>query len=103
MCEKIDDPDYTDDRIEADMHDGTANCEADGSARGRGGPIRNPVSGAEHRVGLVLTHGFEYTRNEVGRGWSESHGSVAFKLEDSYAHWCELHLNQSGIIKDRAQ
>jgi len=33
-----------------------------------------------------MPNGFEYTQNEVGRGWSESSGAVAFKLEDSYAH-----------------
>jgi hypothetical protein len=100
MCEKIEEPVYTDIRIEVDMNGRTAKCEAAGVATGRGEPIRNPVTGAEHRAGILLPNGFEYTRNEVGRGWSESRGSVAFKLEDSYAHWCELHLSQSGVIRD---
>ena len=100
MCEKIEQPVYTDIRIEVDMNGRTAKCEAAGVATGRGEPIRNPVTGAEHRAGILLPNGFEYTRNEVGRGWSESQGSVAFKLEDSYAHWCELHLSQSGVIRD---
>ena len=74
MCEKIEEPVYTDIRIEADMNGRTAKCEAVGVATGRGEPIRNPVTGAEHRVGIVLPNGFEYTRNEVGRGWSQSEG-----------------------------
>ena len=75
---------------------GRSSC---GIARGRAEPIRNPVTGAEHRVGIVLLNGFEFTQNEVGRGWSTSSGAVARKLEDSYAHWCDLHLNQDGVFR----
>ena len=99
MCEKIQDAVFTDIRIEADMDARRAQCEAADIATGRGEPIRNPVTGAEHRVGIVLPGGFEYTRNEVGRGWSQSQGPVAITLDDSYAHWCELHLNQHGVIQ----
>ena len=63
---------------------------------------RNPVTGAEHRVGIYLPQGFEYTLNEVGRGWSQSSGRTALTLQDSYAHWCEIHLNQDGVIRDKA-
>src|SRR5438093_10193031 len=44
MCEKIEEPVYTDIRIEADMNARTAKCEAAGVATGRGEPIRNPVT-----------------------------------------------------------
>jgi hypothetical protein len=98
-CEKIHDPVYCQIKINADMAARVAKCEAVGVASGRGEPIRNPVTGAEHRVGIVLPHGFEYTQNEVGRGWSESVGAVAMKLEDSYAQWCEIHLNGHGVIR----
>ncbi len=99
MCEKIHDPVYSEIRIDADMKARSARCEAVGAASGRGQPILNPVTGKEHRVGIVLPNGFECTQNEVGRGWSESFGAVAFKLEDSYASWCELHMNRHGVIR----
>jgi hypothetical protein len=99
MCEKVHDPVYSEIRIDLDMKARSAKCEAVGAASGRGQPILNPVTGKEHRVGIVLPNGFEYTQNEVGRGWSESLGAVAFKLEDSYAGWCELHLNRHGVIR----
>lgn len=98
-CEKIHDPVYSQIRIDADMQARSARCEAVGAATGRGQPILNPVTGKEHRVGIVLPNGFEYTQNEVGRGWSESFGAVAMTLEDSYAQWCELHLNRRGVIR----
>jgi len=98
MCEKIFDPVYTDITIDLDMDARTATCNAGGAAEGRGQPILNPVTGKEHRVGIVLPNGFEFGQNEVGRGWSSSSGTVAMRLEDSYAHWCEIHLNQNGRI-----
>ena len=98
-CERIHDPVYTKITIEADMSSRTARCEAQGSASGRGAPIVNPVTGREHRVGIVLPNGFEYTQNEVGRGWSQAGGAVPFALDDSYAQWCELHLNRHGVIR----
>ena len=98
MCEKIADPVRAPIKVELDMEKRSARCEAKGAATGRGEPIKNPVTGAEHRVGIVLPHGFEYSRNEVGRGWSSSSGAVKITLEDSYAHWCELHMNGHGLI-----
>lgn len=98
MCDTIRDPIYTPISIDLDMEARQAHCTAKGVATGRGEPIRNPVTGAEHRVGIVLPHGFEYGQNEVGRGWSSSFHGVPLTLEDSYAHWCELHFNGHGRI-----
>lgn len=98
MCEKILDPIYTAISIEMDMNARRASCKAEGVLSGRGEPILNPVTKAEHRVGIVLPNGFEYGQNEVGRGWSTSSKGVPLKLEDSYAHWLELHFNQNGRI-----
>lgn len=99
MCDTIHEPVYTSISFDADMDARSASCEAVGVATGRGEPIRNPVTGDEHRVGIVLPNGFEYTQNEVGRGWSSSSGNVSMELNDSYAHWCELHMNQHGVIR----
>lgn len=98
MCERILDPIYTSITIEVDMQARRATCRAEGVLTGGGEPILNPVTKAEHRVGIVLPNGFEYGQNEVGRGWSTSSGGVPLKLEDSYAHWLELHFNQNGRI-----
>jgi hypothetical protein len=101
MCETVLDPIYTAISIDVDMRARRAQCKAEGVASGRGEPIVNPVTGAEHRVGIVLPDGFEYEQNEVGRGWSSSSEGVPLTLEDSYAHWCELHFNQHGRISQQ--
>ncbi len=99
MCETIHEPVPAEIKIDVDMARRTARCEAVGIATGRGEPIRNPVTGVEHQVGIVLPNGIEFTENQVGRGWSTSTGAVAMELADSYAHWCEIHMNQSGVIR----
>lgn len=99
MCDKIHDPIYAPITIDLDMNARRARCSAEGVLTGRGEPILNAVTGKEHRVGILLPNGFEYGRNEVGRGWSTSSKGVPLTLEDSYAHWCELHFNQRGRIQ----
>jgi hypothetical protein len=64
-----------------------------------GEPIRNPVTGEEHRVRIDLPDGFEYTLAEMGSGTSRVGGPIAFNLHDSYAQLAQIHLNQSGIVR----
>lgn len=67
-----------------------------------GEPIRNPVTGAEHRARIDLPHGFEYELAEVGSGSSRSWGNVALELKNSYAQFARLHLGNKGPIRHRA-
>jgi hypothetical protein len=99
MCDTILDPVYTDIRIDADQYTRIAMCEAVGVAEKRGEPIYNKATGAEHRIGIALPNGIESTYMEIGRGWSTSAGALALKIEDSYASWCKLHMNQNGVIR----
>ena len=46
----------------------------------------------------MLDGGFEYTRAEMGRGWSKTDGPIKLDLADSYGQFAELHLCQDGII-----
>ena len=62
-------------------------------------PIRNPVTGAEHRARIDLPDGFEYTVAEMGSGTSSVSGPIPLKLEATYAQLAHLHLNQSGIVR----
>lgn len=62
-------------------------------------PIRNPVTGAEHRARIDLPDGFEYQVAEMGSGTSRVEGPIPFKLESSYAQIAHLHLNQNGVMR----
>jgi hypothetical protein len=62
-------------------------------------PIRNPVTGAEHRARIDLPDGFEYTIAEMGSGTSSVTGPIPLKLEATYAQLAHIHLSQSGIVR----
>ena len=99
MCEMIHPPIHTKISIDLDLAGRRATCEAEGAAFTRGEPVLNPVTQKPLSAQIVLPNGSEYGRAEVGRAWSESSGAVAMKLENTHAHWCEIHMNQHGRIK----
>jgi len=75
-----------------------ARMRVDGYIDQRGEPIVNPVTGAEHRIAIEPTGGFEFKRAEIGRGWTKTFGPIQYELSDSYGQFAELHLCQDGII-----
>ena len=75
-----------------------AQIQVPGVVEGRGEPILNPVTGQEHRIRIDLPHGFEYALAEIGRGWSTTKGPIALNLQDSHAHFINLHMTESGVV-----
>jgi hypothetical protein len=72
-----------------------------GIVEGSGEPIRNPVTGAEHRARIDLPNGFEYRIAEIGSGRTKATGAIKLDLASTYAQFAELHLSGKGIV-DRA-
>jgi len=64
-----------------------------------GAPIRNPVTGEEHRVGITMPEGFEFTEAECGSGTSKSSAAVKFDFSDSYGQFSHIHLTPRGPVK----
>jgi hypothetical protein len=96
--EKVHDPVFRPIELVVDIEGRKARLAVPGLVEGRGEPIRNPVTGAEHRARIGITGGFEYSTAEIGRGWSNSTGPIELQLSDSHSHFAELHLSQSGIV-----
>jgi len=66
-------------------------------------PIRNPVTGAEHRARIDLPHGFEYRVAEMGSGTTKTRGAIELKKNvGTYAQFAELHLSHKGVIATAA-
>ena len=86
--------------VDVDARRGTVRVE--GVIEMNGEPIRNPVTGNEHRVRIDLPHGFEYEIAEIGSGTSHSSGRVAMELEKSYAQFARIHLSNEGVVRHRA-
>ncbi len=59
-------------------------------------PIRNPVTGAEHRARVVLPDGFEYREAEYASGETQALGPVALGWSGTHAHVAMLDLSTRG-------
>jgi len=76
--------------VESDRERRTARIRIPGIAEAQAEPIRNPVTGEEHRARIDLPNGFEYKIAEVGNTVSASAtagGELDFTLENSYAQF----------------
>ncbi len=75
--------------IEADRERRTARLSLPGVVEYRAEPIKNPVTGEEHRAQIRLPNGFEYREAEMGNTtWLKvAAGPIAFEHRDSYAQF----------------
>jgi hypothetical protein len=97
--DKIHDPIFADIELEVDVNARKARVKVGDLVEARGEPIRNPVTGAEHRARFDMPNGFEFAAAEVARGWGNAKGQIRLDLEDSHAHFANLHLCQTGVIR----
>jgi len=99
--EKVYDPIFTTIEYAVDVDARRGKVRAEGVFELNAEPIRNPVSGQEHRARIDLPHGFEYELAEIGSASSHSRGNLALDLENSYAQFARLHMNNKGLIRHR--
>ncbi len=59
-------------------------------------PIRNPVTGDEHRAQVSLPHGFEYKVAEFASGTTNADGPVSLGWASRHAHLAMLDLSTHG-------
>lgn len=95
------DPIFTTIDFDVDVDARRGRIHVDGVFDAAGEPIRNPVTGDEHRVRIDLPHGFEYELAEIGSGTGRSQGNIALNLDGTYAQFARLHLNNHGLIRHR--
>jgi hypothetical protein len=97
--EKLHEPIFAPIDFEVDIDGRKGRVIVRGVTEGRGEPIKNPVTGAEHRVRIDIPDGFEYTLAEIGRGWTAVSRPMKFKLDDTYAQFAHVNLCQNGIVR----
>ena len=75
--------------IEADRERRTANISIPGIVDYHAEPIKNPVTGEEHRAQIRLPNGFEYREAEMGNTTrlKVAVGPMAFEHRNSYAQF----------------
>ncbi len=99
MLEKVHDPIFAPVEFTVDVDDRTARLDVGGLIEARGEPIKNPVTGQDHRISIDMPDGFEFTSAEVGRGWAHTFGPIRQDLSDSHAHFANLHLTGTGVVR----
>ncbi len=84
--------------FEVDVDARRARLVVPGIIESVGEPIRNPVTGLEHRVRIDLPSGFEYRLAEIGSGRSTTGGQIKLELVDTYGQFARIHLSNEGIV-----
>jgi hypothetical protein len=101
MCSKKHPTQYRKITTDIDVDKRVGTVKVDGILDIMGEPIKNPVTGAEHRARIDLPNGFEYKIAEMGSAsTTTTAGEInLIKNKDSYAQFAELHLNNSGVVR----
>ena len=92
------DPVYETIEMEIDIDARKGRLSVKGLVESEGVPIRNPVTGDEHRARIDLPHGFEYRLAEVGSATFKTEGPIALSHQDSYGQFARLHLGNHGVV-----
>jgi hypothetical protein len=102
MCSLRHPPLYRPIQFEVDVDARRARLVVPGLVESHGEPIRNPVTGAEHRVRIDLPNGFEYEMAEIGSGNTHATGSISLDLDHTYGQFANIHLSHQGVVRDSA-
>jgi hypothetical protein len=60
-------------------------------------PIRNPVTGAEHRIRVVMPEGFEHIEGEVASSDIRSTGAIGFETRQSHSTLAHVVQTPQGV------
>lgn len=98
MCPTKLEPLFKPIELEVDVDARRARLVVPGVVESTGEPIRNPVTGAEHRARIDLPHGFEYRLAEIGSGRTRATGPIELDLTNTYGQFARIHLSPAGVV-----
>lgn len=80
-----------------DMDRRTARVSIPGVLQTESRPIRNPVTGAEHRIEIVVPEGFEHHRAEIASARIESTGGLKFSVSEGHSSLAKVEQTPAGV------
>jgi len=87
-------------KIEVDIEARKGNVVVEGVFELNVEPIKNPLTGKEHRARIEIPDGFEFTIAEMASGSLNTHSGIELPNNiGTHSHLAELHLNNEGIIR----
>jgi hypothetical protein len=95
--DKVHDPAFLPVDFEVDIDGRTGRIMVEGVVETRIQPIRNPITGDEHRARVSLPGGFEYKEAEYASGETNAATPIALKFGSSHAHVAMVDFSPTGI------
>lgn len=99
MCDTVLEPLSKPIEFDVDVDARTGRLSIPGVVETRGEPIKNPVTGADHRVRIDMPEGFEYAMAEIGSGTTKATGEIKLDFENSYGQFNNMHLSPTGPVR----
>lgn len=97
MCTNYYDPLFKPIELELDMDKRTARVHVAGIVETTVEPLKNPVTGAEHRARIDLPAGKEFRIAEVASGTTKASGVIPLDFAKSHAHFANASLTSAGL------
>jgi hypothetical protein len=94
---KVHDPVFAPIEFEANEDARTGHFSVKGIVETTVTPIRNPVTGAEHRARVTIPQGFEYHHAEYASGATKAKGAIVHDWTDRHAHITQLNIGTHGV------
>jgi hypothetical protein len=96
---KVHEPVFAPFEFEFDLAAGTGRFRVPGYVDSTNSPIRNPVSGAPHRVSVRLASSFEYVEAEYGSSQVRGSAPIPLEWDSGHGHLTRLHMTQHGVVR----
>jgi hypothetical protein len=97
IVSKMDEPVFVPIEFEFDRDARRARISAKGVLETTVEPIKNPVTGADHRIRVVMPEGFEHLEGEIASATIESTGAIKFNTKGSHSTLANVTQEPQGV------
>lgn len=95
---KMHDPIFAPISLQFDKNARTARLVIPGVLETEVEPIKNPVTGAPHRIQVIMPEGFEHREGEVASANIRSNGAIKFETQDSHSTLAHVVQTPQGVV-----
>ena len=97
MMKKIHDPLIKNIELDINIETRICNLKAEDIITTKTEPIKNPITGENHRARIGLPHGMEFKEAEMGSGTTVANAAFETNFKDTYVQIALLNLTPKGI------
>lgn len=98
MLSKVHEPIFADIEFEIDIDRRRGRAAVKNISETQVEPIRNPITGDEHRARVSLPQGFEYRLAEFASGSVKSSGAIQHDWSGRHSHLAMLDISTTGVL-----